>query len=193
VVDLHSDLSGAHRVRVAAALAAAFVVTTGSPSARADVSSWFFLGAGPTWLRHSGHAEQDWTVRADTGLGSSPSHPIIIGGLGRLDAHVGHGADLGLLARIATRGFVLGGWGAALDLGGYQRWWTPRSTGGQASLVLGAPWGLTLGVNGGMGTGDASHWGASLGIDFARLTVYRTSGESWWMNPFPPGPKSGER
>jgi hypothetical protein len=193
VTDLHSGLSGARRTRVVATLAAAFVVTTVAPPARADVSSWFFLGAGPTWLRHSGDTEQDWTLRLDTGLGTSPLHPVVVGGLGRVDAHVGHGVDLGLMARIATRSFVLGGWGAAIDLGGYQRWWTPRSTGGQASLVLGGPWGLTLGVNGGMGTREWSHWGATLGIDFARLTVYRTSGEAWFPNPFPPGPKSDER
>jgi hypothetical protein len=180
-------------MRVVAALAAAFVVTAAPYSARADVSSWFFLGTGPTWLRHAGDTEQAWTVQLDTGLGSSPADPIIVGGLGRLAAHVGHGADLGLLARIATRGFVLGGWGAAVDLGAYRRWWTPRSTGGQGSLVLGAPWGLTLGLNGGMGSRDSSHWGATLGVDFARLTVYRTSGVDWWSNPFPPGPKSGEQ
>ena len=110
MTDLHSGLSGARRTRVVATLAAAFVVTTVAPPARADVSSWFFVGAGPTWLRHSGDTEQDWTVRADTGLGTSPTDPIIIGGLARLDAHVSHGADLGLVARLATRGFVLGGW-----------------------------------------------------------------------------------
>jgi len=180
-------------MRVVAALAAAFVVTTAPHSARAEVSSRICQGAGPTWLRHSGDTERDWTVQFDTGLGSSPANPIIIGGLGRLTAHVGHGADLGLLGRVATQGFVAGGWGAAVDFGAYQRWWTPRSTGGQGSLVLGAPWGLTLGVNGGIGKRDSSHWGATLGIDFARLTVYRTSGENWWANPFPSGPKSDEK
>jgi hypothetical protein len=174
------------------ASAIALAVTTGAQSARADASSWFFVGAGPTWLRHSGDTAQDWTVRLDTGLGSSPADPIILGGIGRLAVHVGHGADLGLLARAATPGFVLGKWGVALDVGAYQRWWSPRSTGAQGALVLGAPWGLTLDMNGGLGTGRWAHWGATLGIDFARLTVYRKSGEGWWPNPFPSGPKSDE-
>jgi hypothetical protein len=180
-------------MRVVVALAIACAVTIGTPSARADASSWLFLGAGPTWLRHAGDTEQDWTVQLDTGLGSSPDDPIIIGGLGRLAAHVGHGADLGLLLRVATPAFVTGGWGAAVDVGAYQRWWTPRSTGAQASLVLGGLWGLTLAMNGGLGTGRWSHWGATVGIDFARLTVYRKTGVNWWSNPFPSGPKSDEK
>ena len=28
-------------------------------------------------------------------------------------------------------------------------------------------------------------FGATLGVDLARLTVYRRSGQNWWKNPFP--------
>lgn len=180
-------------MRLGVALATTFALWTEAKPACADASSWFFMGAGPTWLRHSGETDQDYTIQVDTGLGTSPSGPLIIGGVGRLAAHVGHGADLGLLARVASPNFVLGGWGAAVDIGAYQRWWSPRSTGAQGSLVLGGPWGLTLGLNAGLGSGRWSHWGASFGIDFARLTVHRRTGENWWPNPFPSGPKSDER
>ena len=82
-------------------------------------------------------------------------------------------------------GFVNGDWGGGVDLGGYQRWWGTGSTGLQGALVLGAPWGITMSVGAGAGTNDARHYSATLGIDFARLTVYRRSGDSWWKNPFP--------
>jgi hypothetical protein len=160
--------------------------------AEADVSSWLFLGTGPVWLSHSGDRDREWALQLDTGMGSSPREPIIIGGLARLYVPAGSGADVGLLVRTATRGFVLGDWGAAVDLGGYQRWWSPESTGGQGSVVLGAPWGLTLSVSGGIGTNESEHWGACLGVDLARLTVYRSTGESWWSNPFPPVRDDGQ-
>ena len=49
--------------------------------------------------------------------------------------------------------------------------------------MLGAPWGITLSLGGGLGTNDARQYGATLGVDFARLTVYRLSGENWFPNP----------
>ena len=89
------------------------------------------------------------------------------------------------MLRTTTHGFVNGGWGAAIDLGGYQRWWGMGSTGGMGQLVLGAPWGITLAVGGGRGSNDGEHMSVMLGIDLARLTVYRRTGTSWWTNPFP--------
>jgi hypothetical protein len=80
---------------------------------------------------------------------------------------------------------VTGGFGLALDVGPYRRFWGDGSTGGQAALVLGAPWGITLSVGGGLGTNDARLFGATLGLDFARLTVYRLAGENWFLNPHP--------
>jgi hypothetical protein len=88
------------------------------------------------------------------------------------------------MARGATRGFVQGGFGLALDVGGYERLWGQKSSGGIAALSLGAPWGLTLSATGGMGTHDTRFASVTLGIDFARLTIYRTTGTRWFMNPF---------
>ncbi|HMJ11805.1 MAG TPA: hypothetical protein VK524_10355, partial [Polyangiaceae bacterium] len=61
------------------------------------------------------------------------------------------------------------------------------STGGAGSLVLGAPWGVTLSLGAMVGTHDSRTFTASLGIDFARLTIYRQAGQNLWINPFPPG------
>ncbi len=51
--------------------------------------------------------------------------------------------------------------------------------------MLGAPWGITLSATGTLGSNDERSVSAVLGIDFARLTVYRTSGGQWWPNTFP--------
>ena len=154
--------------------------------ARADVSSWMYVASGPTWLKQDGlklHA--DPTLAIEAGMGSAPKNPIVVGGMFKLAALFGDGADLGLSLRVATQSFVTGKLGLALDAGPYQRFWGAKSTGGQAAVVLGGPWGLTLSLGGGLGSQDAAHYGATLGIDFARLTVYRLSGESWFPNPHP--------
>lgn len=156
--------------------------------ARADVSSWLFVGTGPSRLRESDFdARQRWSLQLETGLGTPPDNAVIFGGLGRVQTHFGQGTDLALLVRTASRGFVTGGWGGALDLGPYRRFWGVGSTGGSGALVLGAPWGLTLSLGASIGSHEAQTYSACLGIDFARLTVYRTTGQDFWVNPFPPG------
>jgi hypothetical protein len=154
--------------------------------ARADVSSWAYVGAGATSLQQQGLDRRTATTLAiETGLGTPAKSPLVFGGLFKLSALFGDGADLGLALRLANRSFVTGGFGLALDAGPYQRFWGDGSTGGQAALVLGAPWGITLSVGGGIGTNDARLFGATLGLDFARLTVYRLAGENWFPNPHP--------
>lgn len=154
--------------------------------ARADVSSWLYVAPGYSWTQERKDAtEHQPSFQLDTGLGTPPSHTIVFGGLFHWQTHFGGGTDLGLLARVATHGFVNGDWGAALDLGGYERWWGRGSAGGMGQLVLGAPWGITLAGGGGSGTNDGRHYSVTLGVDLARLTVYRRTGERWWKNPFP--------
>jgi hypothetical protein len=173
------------RLVIVRALGAAAVLAV-SASAQADVSSWMFFGSGPSALDF-GRDTLEWqpTLLVETGLGSPPSGSVIVGGLGRMHIHFGQGADLALLVRTASHGFVNGDWGAAVDLGGYQRWWGVGSSGGLGSLVLGAPWGITLNLTAGVGTNDARTYAAVLGLDFARLTIYRRSGETWWKNSLP--------
>lgn len=153
--------------------------------ARADVSSWASAATGPTYLDDGRSKRWVPSLELETGLGLPPSSLLVVGGLFHLETHFGLGTDLGLLSRFATRGFVLGDWGAAVDLGGYERFWGRGSAGGLGKVVLGAPWGLELGVGGGYGTNDARHFSVTLGIDFLRLTVFRTIGESYFPNPYP--------
>jgi hypothetical protein len=154
--------------------------------ARADVSSWAYVGAGMSSFKQQNlELKTDPTLAIETGIGSTPKHPLVVGGMFKLQALFGDGADLGVSLRLATRSFVTGNFGLALDAGPYRRFWGEGSTGGQASLVLGAPWGITLSVGGGIGSNDARQYGATLGLDFARLTVYRLAGENWFPNPHP--------
>jgi hypothetical protein len=154
--------------------------------ARADVSSWVYVGGGASSVKQQNlELKMDPTLAIEAGMGAPPTHPLVVGGMFKLQALFGDGADLGVALRVATRGFVTGSFGLALDAGPYQRLWGGGSTGGQAALVLGAPWGITLSVGGGMGTNDARQFGATLGLDFARLTVYRLAGENWFQNPHP--------
>ncbi len=157
-----------------------------APSARADVSSWVYVGGGATTLEQRGLSQRVApTLALEAGMGTPATSPLVLGGMFKLSTLFGEGADLGLSLRLASRGFVTGGFGLALDAGPYRRFWGERSTGGHAALVLGAPWGITLSVGGGVGSKDAKQLGATLGLDFARLTIYRLSGESWLPNPHP--------
>lgn len=153
-----------------------------APAARADVSSWIYTGLGPGFL--DGPDERTRTsLQIETGFGSPPAS-LVFGGLFRMHTFFNEGSDLALLVRGATRGFVQGGFGLALDAGAYERFWGQHSAGGLASLGLGAPWGVTLSATYGMGTHEQRFAAVTLGIDFARLTVYRTTGTSWFVNPF---------
>ncbi len=124
-------------------------------------------------------------MRLQFGMGSDPSRPLIIGGLLSIEPHFGYGSDLSLLVRGASRSYVNGDFGLAVDLGPYERFWGQGSVGGAGTLWLGAPWGIALGVGGSVGSHSENGLSAILGIDFARLTVYRNAGTSWFLNPFP--------
>lgn len=166
-----------------------------SSRARADISSWANASAGPTFIDEGdGELESQAALSLQAGLGTTPANFLSVGGLFHLETHFTRGTDLGILARVATQGYNLGRWGVALDFGGYERFWGARHPGLLGGLVLGAPWGLTLrgeagyGPNGGDGANDDNDtrmFGFVLGVDFARLTVFRTVGEDWYPNPFP--------
>lgn len=154
--------------------------------ARADVSSWAFVGGGVSQLQQNGLPRTLMpSMRLQIGLGTPPSNPIVLGGLFSLEPNFGYGSDLALLLRGASRGYVNGDFGLALDLGPYERFWGQDSVGGEATLWLGAPWGVALGLNASVGSHDARGVSAILGVDFARLTVYRNTGTNWFLNPFP--------
>lgn len=176
-----------HNRRLAACSGLALALLAFSPSAAAQATSWLYVGGGAGVVDagdgEPSERETRSAVQLDTGIGTSARQPVVVGGLFRVQGYVGAGVDLGLAARLATRGFALGGFGAALDAGVYQRWWGAESTGFTGNLVLGAPWGITLLGGASVGSGDQRIYFASLGIDLARLTVHRHSGLSWFANP----------
>jgi hypothetical protein len=134
--------------------------------------------------RIEGVADESRSVlQLDTGLGTSATHPLVVGGVFRLQGYFGAGADLAFLSRLVTRGFAKGDFGGGIDVGVYQRWWGRNSTGGIGNIVLGAPWGLTLLGGATVGSGEQRLYFASVGIDLARLTVHRHSGLNWFANP----------
>jgi hypothetical protein len=151
-------------------------------TAAAQATSWLYVGGGVGVVDRD-EQEKRSTVQLDTGLGTSAEHALVVGGIFRLQGYMGAGADLGVAARVVTRGFAIGGFGAGIDAGMYQRWWGADSTGFTGNLLLGAPWGITLLGGASLGTGDQRIYFASLGIDLARLTVHRHSGLDWFANP----------
>jgi hypothetical protein len=154
--------------------------------AHADVSSWALVGGGVSQLAQKQLPSTTVaSMRVHFGMGTDPSHPLVLGGLFSWEPHFGYGSDIAQMVRLATRGYVNGGLGLAFDLGPYERFWGERSVGGAGTLWLGAPWGLSLGVGGSVGSNDARGFSAILGIDFARLTVYRNTGTNLFLNPFP--------
>ncbi|HET9931623.1 MAG TPA: hypothetical protein VFQ35_13075 [Polyangiaceae bacterium] len=175
-----APVSFSSRSTLAGGLVAFALFSFAPSSARADVSSWAYAGLGPGFLRDD---RQRLTLQLDAGIGTPPA-TLVVGGVFRAQPYFKSGTDLALLARVATRGDVQGGFGLALDAGGYERFWGRHSEGGLAALNLGAPWGITLSVTGGMGTHDERFASFTLGFDFARLTVYRTTGTNWFSNPF---------
>jgi hypothetical protein len=157
-------------------------------AARADVSSWFFVGGGAAGFRPAFPDKPlIGVMQIETGMGTSPVHPIVVGGLLKSMTFFGHGTDLAITARVATRGFVLGDWGVALDAGGFERWWGVGSAGGIGALVLGGPVGIQATAFGEIGTGEVKTFGATIGIDLIRMTVHRTTATGHWLNPYPTG------
>lgn len=154
--------------------------------ARADLSTWLFAGGGAmSWSQGGADRALNGAIGLDLGVGSSPDARFIFGGLVRTTTLFDQGTDLAVLARGATWGFQAGTFGLALDAGGYARFWGDQSLGFTGALNLGAPLGITLSLQGSVGTKDASAFGAVAGIDLLRLTVYRQSLLDWWPNPSP--------
>src|SRR5262249_22226452 len=129
------------------------------------------------------------SMQLDAGLGLPPSYDIVPGLLFRMNTRFGEGSDLAALVRTASGGYVRGNWGAAVDLGAYERWWgTEPAPGFMGTLSLGGPWGVTLNLDFQQASNDVRTYTAVLGLDFARFTVYRSSGLAWWVNPYPSPP-----
>jgi hypothetical protein len=169
-------------IRVCLSLAAGLFIVALGGRARADVASWVSVAGGPTAATSGGDLQWVPSLRWNAGLGSPPQGPVVVGGGFDLTTHVGFGTDLGAVLRLATGAYARGAWGVALDLGGYHRF-ARSSDGASGALTLGAPWGLFVATHGTYGTNDSMTLGLVVGLDFARLTAHRTSGQQWWPNP----------
>lgn len=122
----------------------------------------------------------------EMGTGTSAGAPIVVGGLLKSFTLFGNGTDLALATRIAMGSYVRGGFGLAVDIGPYRRWWGPQSTGVLGQVVLGLPLGLQASVFTEQGSHNAHAYGATVGINLLRLTVYRTTQQALWYNPILP-------
>jgi hypothetical protein len=161
-------------------------------SARADITSWFSLGGGIAALAQPQDPNHYPAVlQGEAGLGSPPRGAVIVGGVAKTLTYFGQGTDLAIALRGATGGFVRGGFGFAIDAGAYHRGWGRGSDGFLGALVLGAPLGFQLTGLVELGSNDVQTYGAVLGIDFLRLTVYRATSGSYWPNPMVPRPADG--
>ncbi len=174
------------RLRSVGALAAFASLALFAAPARAEVSSWLSVGAGATSFDGDGRPSQPlrFTLPVDLGVGSPPSGSFVVGAGARVVPYFGEGTAVAAYARAAMQSYVVGGWGAALDAGGFA-----RVDGGDpgviASLNLGAPWGVILTGSYAIADGGGRAASVTLGVDLLRLTVYRLVGETTWPNPKP--------
>jgi hypothetical protein len=176
------------------ALGAAVLLLGSTAPARADVSSWFYLGGGIASAQFAGGSTgHPGTLAVEIGVGSPPDKTVIVGGLFKSFSYFGDGTDFAVALRGASGGFVRGGFGWAVDAGAYERLWGENSTGFLGAIVLGVPFGFQLAATTEQGSHDVRVYGATIGLDFLRLTVYRTAAQSYWPNPFPAGRLDGAR
>ncbi len=129
--------------------------------------------------------EIDPVLRFEVGIGIPDRYPVIAGGLFRVTPLLtsNTGADMSWLARFCTRGFQVGGFGVAVDLGAYARTWGRTSQGFEGSLSLGAPLGFAISFNVMAGSRELLAFGGTASIDILRLTLYRKTFLNWWPNP----------
>jgi hypothetical protein len=165
----------------------ASAITFTAAGAHAQISGWTHVSGGAMGWRSG--AEDPIALSPimtiDAGVGSSFDEPFLLGGVFRVQPVFGHGVDLALLVRGATRGFQTDWVGIAIDLGAYQRLWDNNSTGFLGQAILGGPLGLQLAGFGSVGSHDTFGFGGTLGIDFARMVVYREHLLDWWPNHRP--------
>ena len=161
-------------------------LTAFAPSvAHAEASSWLFFGGGEGHVDVHQTSVNSAVLRLDAGVGTKPSWPIMVGIGARFIPYFEKGVDWAVYARVATRSYVTGWWGVAVDGGGYARKWGGESTGELVTLNIGMPWGVVVSGNFDKGTEGHQTMSALVGIDFLRLTVYRTANTDTWPNPFP--------
>lgn len=157
-------------------------------AAHAGPTAWAAVGGGAMgWKQTTGTPDfrADGALFIEAGAGIPSRYPVIVGGLFRVTPLLGknEGADMAWLARVCTRGYQVGGFGLAADIGVYARTWGTPSQGFAGSLSLGAPLGLSLSFHAMAGSDDLLAFGGSISLDLLRLTLYRETLLNWWPNP----------
>ncbi|MBI4701698.1 MAG: hypothetical protein HY744_11165 [Deltaproteobacteria bacterium] len=175
------------QLRAACTALAVALALLAARSARAEASTWLALGGGATAWQDAGTSGLTLSpaLSFDAGVGTTDEAPFVFGGLFRIQPVIEQGTDLVWLGRAATRGFMSGWFGVALDAGMYARFWGTGGAGFTGEAVLGGPLGLQLAVLGAAGSEDARAFGAVLGLDLTRLTVHRRHLLDWWPSPRP--------
>lgn len=155
-------------------------------AAKADASAWAYAGGGVLVLKEGTQAlTPRGAMSFEYGMGTNPDGKFIVGGLFRLTPVVDLGPDMALCVRAATHGFQASKFGAAIDVGYFQRLWGSYSSGVTGTLTIGFPLGLSLGLHGIYASNQTTGFGAMVGIDFLRLTIYRQVLLDAWPNPLP--------
>jgi hypothetical protein len=156
-------------------------------AAHAGPTPWVAVGGGALGWQQKGDADfhADGALVFEAGVGTPSRFPVIVGGLFRVTPLLssGTGADLAWLARLCTRGYQVGGFGLAADVGVYARTWGTASQGFAGSLSLGAPLGLSLTFHAMAGSDELLAFGGSISLDLLRLTLSRETILQWWPNP----------
>jgi hypothetical protein len=154
--------------------------------ARAEASSWLSVSGGAASTQTDSHSSAwRFALPFNLGVGTTPSQALILGLGFRMTPLFQEGVDFGAYIRGANQGYVVGGFGLALDVGTYVHKFGDGSAGLYAAANLGIPWGGVVTVLFERGGSNFQSVGATVGIDFLRLTVYRLAGRQEWPNVRP--------
>lgn len=161
--------------------------------AAAEAATWMGVYGGWTTPELGGDEALSPMFQLEAGIGSDTHRPYVFGLLGRLSQNVDLGTEYGLGLRFASRGFVVGDWGFALDAMPMHRTFGEDLLGAGASASVSLPWGFRLMLS---GTFIDRQFGGALavGLDWASFTAHRETGADWWRNePVPIARRTAQR
>lgn len=173
---------------VLTALALAVPLFAARAAHAAGPSAWTALGGGVVGWKQGTKVPDfraDGSLVFEAGVGTPARYPVIVGGLFRVTPLLASatGADMAWLVRVCNRGYQVGGFGIAADVGVYARTWGTPSQGFAGTLSLGMPLGFTVSFNASAGSDDLLAFGGTASLDLLRLTLYRETLLNWWPNP----------
>jgi hypothetical protein len=176
---------------------AGVALSVAASTARADVTTWLAFGTGLAVDHSTQTNATNWnpTITASMGVGSDPTHKLVVGGVFRTNSRFNEGTDMNLSVRFASGGFARGDWGVAFDLGPGLRLWENNQYGTfplQGNITFGFPWGLQAAIGsdiynlGGHPTSLGAY--AVIEFDLLRFTLMRQgSTDRYWKIPLPAG------